>query len=63
MVEKLKEEVEKAINGLLEDGVQGPKLDELYKLVDIHKDLSNEQYWKKKEEVMENEIQRVRGIW
>lgn len=32
-------------------------LENLYKLVDIHKDLKNEEYWEVKKEVLKNEIQ------
>lgn len=34
-------------------------LENLYKLVDIHKDLKNEEYWEVKKEVLKNEIQRL----
>lgn len=34
-------------------------LENLYKLVDIHKDLKNEEYWEIKKEVYKNEIQRL----
>ena len=34
-------------------------LENLYKLVDIHKDLKNEEYWEIKKEVLKNEIQRI----
>lgn len=53
MIEGLKEKVEKGINNVIENGIQIDNLDTLYKLVDIHKDLSNEEYWEKKKEVME----------
>lgn len=45
------EQVEKEINCILEMGLDVSNLDMLGKLVDIHKDLSNEKYWKIKEEV------------
>lgn len=50
MEEKLKELVEKGINSLIENGINMSDLDTLSKLVDIHKDLSNEKYWEIKEE-------------
>lgn len=50
MIEKLKEPIEKEINEIIEQGIQHENLPILYQLVDIHKDLSNEEYWKKKEE-------------
>lgn len=52
MIEKLKEPIEKEINEIIEQGIQHENLPILYQLVDIHKDLSNEEYWKKKEESM-----------
>ena len=50
---KIKEQTEKKINDILTQGVQAGNIDMLYKLVDIHKDIANEEYWKNKEEVME----------
>lgn len=47
----IKEQVEKEIECISEMGVDISNLDMLGKLVDIHKDLANEEYWKKKEEV------------
>lgn len=60
MVEKIKEPLEKSIEEILEQGIQTSNIDTLYKLVDIHKDLANEEYWKVKKEVLQNEIQRIR---
>ena len=51
MQHKIKEQTEKKINDILTQGVQAGNIDMLYKLVDIHKDIANEEYWKKKEEV------------
>jgi hypothetical protein len=53
MNKELKEMVEKGIDNLIENGLQVENLDSLSKLVDIHKDLENEEYWKEKKEVME----------
>lgn len=50
--EKVIEKVEEKITKLLENGIQSSNVDYIYKLVDIHKDLKNEEYWKKKEETM-----------
>lgn len=58
MIEGLKEKVENGIKNIAENGIEREELDTLYKLVDIHKDLSNEEYWEKKKEVME---MRYRG--
>lgn len=51
--EKTKCEVENLINDIIEDELKPGSVDLLGKLVDIHADLANEDYWKKKEEVME----------
>lgn len=61
--EKIKEEIAENIKGIMEQGVDMSNLDMLGKLVDIHKDLSNEDYWKIKKEVYENELQESRRIW
>ena len=58
MIEGLKEKVENGIKNISENGIEREELDTLYKLVDIHKDLANEEYWEKKKEVME---MRYRG--
>lgn len=46
---KAKEEVEKLIKQTTENGLQNANVDVLYKLIDIHKDIENEKYWKEKE--------------
>ena len=51
-IEKIKEATEKKIEELLQQGLSQSNIDYLYKVVDIHKDISNEEYWKKKEENM-----------
>ena len=43
MNKELKEMVEKGIDNLIENGLQVENLDSLSKLVDIHKDLENEE--------------------
>lgn len=48
---KLKEETEKIIKAILNDGIQENNISFLDKVVDIHKDISNEEYWKIKEEL------------
>lgn len=48
--ECIKEETEKVIECILEDGIRKENIDFLYKVVDIHKDIANENYWKVKEE-------------
>lgn len=57
--ENLLEKVESKIAQVLEvEGLKKENVDYLYKLVDIHKDLKNEDYWRKKEENINDEIQR-----
>lgn len=50
ILEDIKKIVEKPIETIIKDGVSSNNLDYLYKLVDIHKDIANEEYWKVKEE-------------
>ena len=45
---KVKEEVESEIARILEQGIKMENVDFLYKMVDIHKDIANEEYWKSK---------------
>ena len=52
LIPKAKEEVEKLIKQVTESGLQVANVELLYKLIDIHKDIENEEYWKKKEENM-----------
>lgn len=47
-----KEETEKIIKDILDDGITNDNIDYLYKVIDIHKDLANEEYWKEKEDNM-----------
>lgn len=48
-----KEETEKIIKDILDDGITNDNIDYLYKVIDIHKDIANEEYWKLKEEGMD----------
>ena len=48
VLDKTKEEVEKFIKQVTESGLQVANVELLYKLIDIHKDINNEEYWKKK---------------
>lgn len=57
--EEALEKVESQIKETIRDGVKIENVEYLYKLVDIHKDLKNEEYWKKKEEKYNDEIQRL----
>lgn len=56
VMEKAKEVVETKIEKLLETGIQAGNADYLYKLVDIHKDIENEEYWKIKKEVLSYDV-------
>ena len=47
----LKELVETELKDILNIGIQEDNIDNLGKLVDIHKDIENEEYWSKKKEV------------
>lgn len=51
-IECVKEESEKIIDDILEDGIKKENIDFLYKIIDIHKDVANEEYWKVKKEDM-----------
>lgn len=48
----VKEKVEEKISKILEAGIESSNVDYLYKLIDIHKDIENEDYWNKKKEGM-----------
>lgn len=48
--EKLKEETENIICSILEEGIKAENISFLDKVVDIHKDIANETYWKIKED-------------
>ena len=52
VIPKTKEEVEKLIKTITENGLQASNVQLLYQLIDIHKDIENEKYWKNKEEAM-----------
>ena len=47
---KTKSEIERIIKQITENGLQTANVELLYKLIDIHKDIENEKYWKEKEE-------------
>ena len=52
MLERTQEETEKLMKDILDEGIKGENIEFLYRLVDIHKDIANEDYWKtKKEEI------------
>ena len=51
-LQKIKQQVEQALETVSKQQVQPGNVEYLYKLVDIHKDIANEEYWKMKEENM-----------
>ena len=52
MREQVKSEVEKEIKSIMQTGISENNIDLLYSLVDIHKDIENEEYWDCKKEVL-----------
>ena len=57
-MEKLKELVEKELKSMEESGIDSSNIDVIYKLVDIHKDIANEEYWEAKKGALD---MRYRG--
>lgn len=51
--DKIIEHTEKKINDILTQGIQAGNVDMLYKLVDIHKDICNEDFWESQKEESE----------
>lgn len=47
---ELKNKVENKLQEFLQVGIKEDNVDYLYKLIDIHKDIENEEYWKFKKE-------------
>lgn len=56
ILDKAKDVVESKLEKLIETGIQVSNVDYFYKLIDIHKDIENEEYWKVKKEVLENDV-------
>ena len=52
IIDKICEETDKFMEEVLQDKLTYDNLDAIYKLVDIHKDLKNEEYWERKLEYM-----------
>lgn len=50
VLDKLKEETENVICDILEDGIKMDNIELLDKVIDIHKDIANEEYWESKKE-------------
>lgn len=55
---EINQKIEKEIGCIMEEGLQESNIELLGKLIDIHKDIANEEYWKNKEEVLD---MRYRG--
>lgn len=53
ITDTIKQETERIMKQIAENGLDGENIEILGKAVDIHKDLANEEYWKNKEEVMD----------
>ena len=51
-VEKLNNQLEEKICNILDEGIQPNNIEMLDMLVDIHKDIANEEYWERKENYM-----------
>lgn len=52
VLDKLKQETEKKIEEVMQQGLQPNNIDMIYSLVDIHKDISTEEYYTMKGELM-----------
>ena len=51
LLKKTSEQVEEKISNIVNGGINSDNIEILGDLIDIHKDIANEKYWKKKEEV------------
>lgn len=49
---QLKEKIEELMSSILNEGIQQNNIEFLEKIVDIHKDISNEEYWEEKKDMM-----------
>lgn len=56
VTEKLTKLVEQELSAIAEEGIHSENVEYLYKLVDIHKDIENEEYWKIKKEVLKYDV-------
>ena len=52
LTNKLNKELEKQIDNIAKEGIQMNNIEMLDMLVDIHKDIANEEYWDRKEKNM-----------
>lgn len=51
LLQEVSEKVEEKIKSIIDSGITPDNIEALGELIDIHKDICNEEYWKKKEEV------------
>lgn len=56
LLEELKKQTEQKIEEIMKQGLQQNNIDMMYTLIDIHKDIANEEYWKEKGEHMRYNI-------
>ena len=61
LLQNATEQIEEKIKIILDEGIHSENLETLGELIDIHKDLCNEKYWKKKEEVIDMNYNRGYG--
>ena len=47
----IKRMIEEELKGAIDEGINHDNIDDIGKLIDIHKDIKNEEYWELKEEV------------
>lgn len=59
MHKEIIKKVDEKIDKILEMGINSENLDALGKLVDIHKDIKNEEYWKEKEEMYDEKLRKL----
>lgn len=53
LLKRIKEETERKLDDIMnQEGLQPHNIDMMYSLMDIHKDIANEEYWKEKGEHM-----------
>lgn len=56
LLNKVNKQVEEKINNIITQGIKPENIENLYKLVDIHKDIANEQYWNVEKKGEEQEM-------
>lgn len=58
-INNLKDMVKSKLNQYTIDDINTQNLEDLYKLVDIEKDLENIEYWELKKEVLKDELRKL----